>query len=172
MRDDHVRATVQKPRGRAAGLHKFVNCRRLHQRLVLDGGRFAVSARAQADLLSGFGAMSTAAEHPLARQGDLHPAADYLGRDGAHHRVWPDEAFTSEAAADERGDDMHVLFRHAQRLGHGIARTYYPLGGFIQRELIAIPVGDGRRRLHGIVVFDGRDVIGLMTVRSTAPQRT
>src|SRR6266853_4363650 len=74
----------------------------------------------------------------------------------------PYEAFAAKAAADKWRDDVHLFFGDAKRLSHGIARAHHPLGGLPQSEFIAVPRGNRRAWLHRVVMFRGREVVGLM----------
>jgi hypothetical protein len=73
-------------------------------------------------------------------------------------RVWPDGPFGAEAAADERTDNADGRDRKAENLRQPLARAEYALRGIVDRQHLAVPLGNRRMRFHRIVMFDGRRI--------------
>ena len=126
--------------------------------------------RAERDLLDRVRAVAVAGEHLRARVDDLDRALQLAGRHRRQRRVVVRPQRRSEGPADEGRDDAHVLLGDAEARGQVRAHAVDLLRLVEDRELVALPDGDGRVRLHRVVVLDGDAVLGL-DLHRRAPHR-
>nr|GEU28231.1 hypothetical protein [Tanacetum cinerariifolium] len=128
---------------------------------VADGRQFAVFGRTQADMLDGRCAVRGVVEHEGALQRHLHRPAHAFGGQRRQHRVAQDRALAAKAAADVRRHDAHIVRGDAEDLGQVAHAPPYQLDRRVQRQLVAVPGGDGgmgfehrvrvvRRGIHGV----------------------
>jgi hypothetical protein len=93
-------------------------------------------------------------EHLRPRQVELHRPAGGARRHRRQQRVRPLKTFTTKTAAGERAEHAHALARHAEGLGQQVAGGDDRLRRIPHHQLVAVPGGDGGRRLHRVVGFD------------------
>ena len=77
----------------------------------------------------------------------------------------------SEGAADERRHDPDVLLRDVEDVGDLLAVVIHPLRLVIEREVLALPVGDGDVRLDRVVMLARVDIGRLDPHRRRLPAR-
>jgi hypothetical protein len=75
--------------------------------------------------------------------------------------MWPGKELAAEAGAEEAGDHADVFNRQPEHLGHYHAVVHDALRGFVERDAVAIPDGDGGVQFDGIMRLVGSDVGGV-----------
>ena len=124
--------------------------------LVADGGQLAVRRGAQADALDRRRTVGGVVEHQRPLQGQLHRPAGRLGAQRGEDGVGADEQLPAETAADIGRDQADIVLGNTQRLGDVAAAPGDHLVGGPDRQLVALPGGDGGVRLHhGVGVIGG-----------------
>src|SRR6476661_822262 len=151
-----VGAGVEQVDDAAVGLGVVVPGRGGRRLAVNQTQQLALAAGAQGQGLGLVFAVAHAGKLLLAREHDLHRPAHGLGSLHCEHGVGPARAFAAEAAAEELGDDPHLLAGQAQHLRQRGLGARHALRGFVHRQSVGgIPVGRGRARFHGVVVVNG-----------------
>ena len=150
---------VHHPAAHRRLLGELLVASRLLDHLVGQGAQAAIAVRPQTDPLDGRRAVADEGEHLLSGERQLHrPPGDRLGCQCHRRHVGVGPALGAEAATDVGRDDPHALRRQTDQGGDGRACRVHALGRVVQRQRVVRPDGDGRMRLHRVVVLHGRAV--------------
>ena len=119
--------------------------------VVDDGQEPAVRLGAQRDVLHGLRAAANGREHLPARQHQLDRPPDLSRRHRGKPGVGPGAQPSAKTAADERADDLHVVMREPEDARRRFGDIVRELVGIVERQLVAVPGGDGREQSERIV---------------------
>src|SRR6202034_2514790 len=109
------RARVERMRGVGGRFEEVVEAARRRLGVMIDRGQQAVVVSANAKPLAGGRAMADGAIHVFTAQHQLDRPADQSSRHDAEY-LWPgDQAFRSEAAAQEGAADVNLVRRNAEQ---------------------------------------------------------
>src|ERR1700756_1435920 len=123
---------------------------------MIDRGKLAVAASADAQALAARRTMADRAEHLLATQYELYRSVDQLCRQDAKHDRAGDQPLAAKTAAEEGTADVDVGRRKTQKARDPPPRQRKALCRRIDRETVAVPGDDDRMRLHRIVILRRR----------------
>ena len=124
-----------------------------HQAFMADAGEHAVFTAGETDMLPRFRPAHGRFKHLRPRQGDADRLADFLCGKRGGHGFRRNTEFGTKAAANERRQHPDILRHDMQRVGQFVDIIIEHLIAAAQRQLVAIPTGNGAMRFHrGAVV--------------------
>ncbi|SCD39476.1 hypothetical protein GA0115246_101271, partial [Streptomyces sp. SolWspMP-sol7th] len=154
-----VRRGVHDAGGHGGLFDELLDPRGVRDDLVGQGAERAVLGGPEPHAVQGRGAVPDDGGQLAARQGEFDGPPDVQRRERGEDGLRARGALGAEAAADVRGVDGDVLFRHAEERGEGGADGVGALAAVVDDESSRLPRGDARVRLHGVVVERG-DAVG------------
>ncbi len=153
MRRGDGRACIKRMRSIGRRLEEIVESARRRLGAMIERGQRAVLVGADPKGLPRRRPMSHRTKHLLATQHQLDRFTDHAGRHDAEHLRAGDHAFGAEAAAEERTADMDLVRGDPEQSRDAPLRQRKTLARRIDRQRIAIPCGDDRMWLHGVVIL-------------------
>ncbi|MCY1216472.1 hypothetical protein D9M72_283450 [compost metagenome] len=153
-----VGAGIEPARDQRRGFKPVFDHRGAGSHIVADCAQRAVLCRGSDQVLLSQGPRAYGAEHLRPVHYQLHRAARLPRRHRGQHHVRPYRALAAEAAAYVWADHANFLHGNAERGRCDLADAGDVLRRVVQRQLAAVPDGDGRVRLHRVVVFHRRGV--------------
>ena len=115
---------------------------------MTEAGEPAVFIRRQPQPLRGFAAPHDALEHLLARKDDAHRPFQLHRSKRSGNDFLADAELRAETAANETRDKAYVILVHVQRIGKFRDIVIEHLERSVDSQLVSIPSGDCRVRLH------------------------
>ena len=114
--------------------------------------------------------MPDSGEHLPARQDQFDRTTNAPRRQNAQDFVRPDaDALGAKAAAGEVTNDAHPFFGHLEDDRQQTLGPRHALAGQVGRQVVALPTGEDRVRLDGMVMLGGRAVSRLDYARVIGP---
>ncbi len=154
----HVRAGIEPGRGVGAGDHVVVRPAGELGAFVDQGGELAVPLGGQPDVMLGGSPIGGDGEALGAAGCQLDRPVHPLGRQRDQGRALGQRSARAERAADVGRDEVHIVGRDAELLGHARLGPPDVLARLPDGQLAARPGAGGGEQLDRIVVLGGRGI--------------